>query len=155
MYPLLYMGAAPVGVHYSRMYWNDPVPSKTSSSSHKLNKFDSVKTSRSRIHYSRSSSRYTMSPCTVHSSGTAVQYPPQSCTIIGVCVHCVYTVCTLCTPAAVHAADLCMFVLAGALQKLSIFSSILNPFAGNSTAFCLITFSCKRTRIQRIRRKFI
>jgi hypothetical protein len=30
-------------------------------------------------------------------------------------------------------------VLAGALQKLSIFSSILNPFAGNSTAFCLIT----------------
>ena len=41
------------------MYWNDPVPSKTSSSSHKLNKSDSVKTSGSRIMYS--SSEYTLS----------------------------------------------------------------------------------------------
>ena len=114
MYPLLYTGAASVGIHYSRMRTETiryfKIPSKTSLSSHKLDKFDSVKTSRSRILYSSSGYTLGTSPSVVHSSGTAVRCSPQTCKIIGVCRHSTqYPLYCVHTP-VVHAADLTIFV---------------------------------------------
>ena len=116
MYPLLYTGAASVGIHYSRMRTETiryfKIPSKTSLSSHKLDKFDSVKTSRSRILYSSSGYTLGTSPSVVHSSGTAVRCSPQTCKIIGVCTHSStqYRVYYIHTRAA-HAADLTIFCM--------------------------------------------
>ena len=112
------------------MFGNDPVPSETSSSSQKLDKFNYVKTSGSRIKYMYSSSGYTMSPCVVHSSGAAVWYPPQkapNCKIVGVCTLCVYTLCVHCTVYTSSCTsnrilpNLGRFLLAGAWEKMPFF----------------------------------
>ena len=96
-----------------------------------VDKFDPIKRSGSRIHYSRSSSGYRMSPCIDHSSGATVRYPPR------ICKHCwhVYTMCTL----RVH--TVCVYTPAGAHTSTQVctqpigrifYGPVVNRFADNS-----------------------